>query len=144
MEHLHSIHLRQVQTRLGHIAYQLTKIQFGSAVPEDWSPSINAYQCAKQVVICVDLAGVDKAQIELSVEPRRLLLRGRRRLLAPEEAGLVHVLAMEIDEGVFARELLLPREVDPTAVRAEQRNGILWIWLPLEAPESPRRGGSLK
>jgi HSP20 family protein len=132
MEHLHRIHLRQIESRLGGIAYQLTRIQFGSVTPQDWSPSINAYQCSRQVVICVDLAGVDKSQIKLSVEPRRLLLRGRRRLLAPEESeGPLHVLAMEIDEGVFARELLLPREVDPAGVRAEQRNGILWIWLPL-------------
>ncbi len=43
------------------------------------------------------------------------------------------VLAMEIDEGPFSRELVLPSEVDPRAVRAEQRNGILWIWLPLAA-----------
>ncbi len=137
MEHLQSIHLRQIQSRLGNIVYQLTNVQFRSVVPQDWSPSINAYQCAQKVVICVDLAGVDKSQIELSVEPRRLLLRGRRRLLEPEKSeGPLQVLAMEIDEGTFARELLLPRAVDPSAVRAEQRNGILWIWLPLVTSES--------
>jgi len=40
-------------------------------------------------------------------------------------------LAMEIDHGPFQREIILPVEVDPNRVIAEQRNGLLWIYLPL-------------
>jgi HSP20 family molecular chaperone IbpA len=38
---------------------------------------------------------------------------------------------MEIDHGPFVREILLPIEVTPAEATAEQRNGFLWINLPL-------------
>jgi HSP20 family molecular chaperone IbpA len=41
---------------------------------------------------------------------------------------------MEIDQGAFEREIVLPVEVEPEQVRAEQREGLLWIWLPLAVP----------
>ena len=39
---------------------------------------------------------------------------------------------MEIDHGAFEREINLPRNVDRKSVHAEQRNGMLWIHLPLQ------------
>ena len=42
------------------------------------------------------------------------------------------VLAMEIDHGAFEREIELPLSVERERVTAEQRNGILWIHLPLQ------------
>jgi HSP20 family molecular chaperone IbpA len=38
---------------------------------------------------------------------------------------------MEIDYGRFERVLELPAEVDPNRVSAEQRDGLLWVDLPL-------------
>jgi HSP20 family molecular chaperone IbpA len=45
----------------------------------------------------------------------------------------VQLLAMEIDYGPFEREVLLPASVDIDNVHAEQRNGLLWISLPLKS-----------
>lgn len=133
MENLHRIHLRQIESRLGRIAFHLTKIQFQCSLPQTWGPAVNAYRFPAVILIAVDLAGVDKAGIELSVERRHIFLRGRRRLVMPEGiAGPVRqILAMEIDEGEFEREMVLPQDVEPEATRAEQRDGILWIELPL-------------
>ena len=39
---------------------------------------------------------------------------------------------MEIDYGPFIREVLLPTEVEIDEAHAEQRNGLLWISLPLK------------
>jgi HSP20 family molecular chaperone IbpA len=76
---------------------------------------------------------VDRSQIELRAEPRRVRLRGQRLPPEPGEAegAALQVLAMEIDHGAFEREIVLPAEVDPEQVEAEQRGGVLWIWLPL-------------
>ena len=41
------------------------------------------------------------------------------------------VLAMEIDHGAFERQIKLPSTVDRTRVKAEQKNGLLWVHLPL-------------
>jgi len=39
---------------------------------------------------------------------------------------------LEIDYGPFEREVELPAEVDVKQARAEQENGLLWIYLPLK------------
>jgi HSP20 family protein len=129
-----SIRWKLLHGQLGEIAYELTKVQFSQFHPaETWQPPINMYRCIDSLAICVELAGVEKESIDLQVEPRRVTLRGRR--LPPEPVGAelkpVQVLEMEIDYGSFERVILLPEEVDQGRVRAEQRNGILWVYLPL-------------
>jgi HSP20 family protein len=127
MERIRSIQLRWLQGELGHSPFSQL------AHSDGWRPSINAYRCSCCISICVDLAGVDKADIDLQVEPTRIVLRGIRS--APEPSGdepkAQQILAMEIDHGPFLRELRLPVEVNPSEATAEQRNGFLWIKLPL-------------
>ena len=81
----------------------------------------------------VDLAGVDRSLIDLSVEPRRLVIRGTRELPEPtgEEGSAQQLLAMEIDYGPFEREITFPVDVEIDKAHAEQRNGLLWISLPV-------------
>jgi len=136
MADIQNVRLRQLHGQLGAIVYELTRVQFSqSYATARWHPNINAYRCQKCLTICVDLAGIDKDEIDVRVEPQRLLLRGQRQ--APEPAGANlqarQVLAMEIDYGPFEREVLLPDEVEPGRVTAEQRNGLLWIYLPLRS-----------
>ena len=116
---------------------------FGSHFTEfcpvkSWTPTINAYQMPDSIEVCVDLAGVAKESIDLRIEPGKLWIRGVRRAPEPPpgpdggaESLPVQILAMEIDHGPFERALVLPREVNVDAVTAEQRNGLLWIRLPL-------------
>ena len=92
---------------------------------------MNAYRCEGCIRICFELAGVQRADIDLRIEPRRLLLRGTRRTPEPASARPQQILALEIDNGPFAREVRLPAEVIPEKVTAEQRDGLLWIELPL-------------
>ena len=137
MEDSPNVFLRRLESRLGGIVYQLTRVQFSPHHPPGaWVPAINAYRCEDGFVICVDLAGVDRSHVDVEVEPRRLWIRGQRQLPEPQESAgpPLHVLAMEIDHGPFAREVVLPAEVEPDEARAEQRNGLLWISLPLRSP----------
>ena len=96
---------------------------------------MNAYRCEGCIRVCFDLAGVDRANIDLRIEPRKLILRGTRPTPEPasSEGRSEQILAMEIDNGPFARELRLPVEVVPAEVTAEQRDGLLWIKLPLRS-----------
>lgn len=133
MEKIHSTYLRQLQGCFGDMTYEL-RIRYRSVAREQtWTPAINAYQCRDQIIVCVDLAGVDRQQIDLHAEPRRLRICGLRQPLETtgDEGPPLQVIALEIDQGVFQREISLPSEINPAAVRAEQRNGLLWIYLPL-------------
>ena len=136
MENIRSIRLKRLHGQLGEVAYQLTHVQFSRFyAPETWKPDVNAYRCAECVVICVDLAGVDRGQLDLQVEPRRLMIRGQRQAPEPPHPKhkAVQILVMEIDYGPFEREVLLPADVDPDRVTAEQRDGLVWIYLPFRS-----------
>ncbi len=104
-----------------------------SATPS-WTPAINVYRCADRFIVCLDLAGVNKQDLLVQAEPRRLRISGHR--LPPEPQGApcesLQVLVMEIDYGHFERELHLPEGIGPEQTVAEQRDGWLWIQLPLK------------
>lgn len=136
MEDITSVLLRRLQGRVGTIAYQLTQFNFSqSAPPNAWHPPLNAFLCDGQIRICVELAGVEKSTLDIRVEPRRLRIRGHRQVPEPcgTELQARQILAMEIDYGPFDRVVELPVDVEPAQVMLEQRNGLLWIQLPLRS-----------
>lgn len=84
----------------------------------------------------MDLAGVDPKDIELTVQPGRLSIRGYRS--APEPRSdkdldhafplkTVRLLAMEIDYGPFERAIPVPADADLARIATDWENGILWI-----------------
>jgi HSP20 family protein len=134
MDPTRNIKLRWVHGMLHDVTSELARLHFSRVGSHTWEPAINAYRCDKCIRVCVDLAGVDRSRIDLTVEPERLILRGVRDVPEPthEEGRAVQLLAMEIDYGPFEREVRLPASVDIEKVHAEQRNGLLWISLPLK------------
>jgi HSP20 family protein len=128
------LHYKNIKGQLGSVSFQLTNVQFGGGASDlRWSPPMNAYRCDSCFILCLELAGVSREEIDLTVDGRRLVLHGRRS--APEPDSTCHqptqVLAMEIDWGEFHRELTLPADVERENVRAEKKDGLLWIFLPL-------------
>jgi HSP20 family protein len=134
MDPIKNIKLRWLHGALHDITYELSRSQFCRFAAHAWEPAINAYRCETCIRICVDLAGVDRSVIDLTVEPRRVLIRGTRELPEPNysEGHAMQLLAMEIDYGPFEREVALPAEVEIDKAHAEQRNGLLWISLRLK------------
>ena len=134
MSPIRGIKLRWLHETLGDVTYELTRLQFTQLAPYRWRPAINAFQCDTGLRICVDLAGVDRTQVELTVEPQRVVLRGTREAPEPtsDEGRAVQMIAFEIDYGPFERVVELPSAVDVDEAQAEQRNGFLWIELPFK------------
>src|SRR5580658_10429337 len=86
---------------------------YGYFSNENWTPNVNLYETEMAYLVCCDLAGVDKEKIDIEVIDGRLRLRGNRvvpmKADAAEAPGTrVRVHLMEIDHGVFARDVELP------------------------------------
>jgi HSP20 family protein len=113
MDPIKSIKLRWLQGALHDITQELSRSQFSPFAPHAWEPAINAYRCENCILICVDLAGVDRSLIDLTVERRRLGIRGTRELPEPtgDEGCAQQLLAMEIDYGPFEREITFTVDV---------------------------------
>lgn len=132
MESGRTIKLRWVFSGPGDVAYELTRFRFARTIPT-WRPPVNVYRCEKSIRICVDLAGVPRAEIDLRVEPKQVVIRGTREAPDVSHASgrVIQMLIMEIDYGPFERTIDLPDEVNVRGAEAKQENGLLWISLPL-------------
>jgi HSP20 family protein len=100
-------------------------------------PNVDCYRSAdpRELIVIVELPGVDSTSLEVVVGERSLLVRGERP--RPRVEGRVYQ-QLEIEYGPFQRQVRLAEEVDPATARAHYENGILKISLPIaEAP--PRR-----
>ncbi len=78
MDPTRNIKIRWLHGMLGGVTYQVTGVRSSHFLPQKWQPAINAFRCEAAVRICVDLAGVDRSHIDLTVEPRRVVIRGTR------------------------------------------------------------------
>lgn len=104
---------------------------FRSSGRDSWDPPLNLYEIEDFFIVCVDLSGMQRRQIDVWVEGRILHIRGvRPKPEITEAAGKISVLTMEIDSGKFHRKVQLPRDVDADMVRATYRNGYVWIVMP--------------
>ncbi|HMO26595.1 MAG TPA: Hsp20/alpha crystallin family protein [Tepidisphaeraceae bacterium] len=116
---------------------QLKGNYYGFKTDEAFSPAVNLYETADAYLVCVDLAGVERDKIDLTVDHRQLRLRGRRATPLPEgtseERQRVRVHLMEIDHGSFCRDVELPEDVRSEQINASYRDGMLWIELPKAA-----------
>jgi len=134
-----TIHLANIQENFGKLAQQMGDLmddmiqrnfcRFRSS--QRWSPAVNLYEAEDRYVFCVELAGMDRRQINLHLEDRKITISGTRsspRLGKGQGTGRLHI--MEISEGAFLRELPIPPNVDRQRTTASYANGYLWIDLP--------------
>lgn len=93
-----------------------------------WQPLVNVYERADDIVVMVELPGVDKDKIRVDIEGDILRIEGERPARIPE--GTHHMQQMEIPVGRFARLLRLPRNAERENVEAEYDKGYLTITIP--------------
>jgi len=96
-----------------------------------WSPNTDVYESADDVIVKVELAGVDKESIRISLEEQAVVLDGvRRDPCGGESTAGYRFRQMEIEYGPFHRVIPVPYPVDGTNARAHMTNGILKVSLP--------------
>lgn len=121
--------------RGGRSSDPMSKAFFNYAPNDTWKPSVNLYENDSSYLVCVDLAGVDRSEIDVTVEDQVLRIRGTRAVPTPEEIAdvqrkRIRIHLMEIDHGNFSRDVELPENVHRDRISAAHRNGMLWIELP--------------
>ena len=96
-----------------------------------WVPNTDVYVTADGLVIKVELAGMRKEDLELTIESNRLKITGQR----PDgcRAQKCTFLVMEIDYGPFESVIELPPGYDLSQARAIYQNGFLRVDVPERA-----------
>ncbi len=102
-----------------------------SATAEAWRPPLSVWEGDREMVLCLDLPGVSRQELKLSLRGNALIVRGRR---ATGWDGL-RLALNERSLGVFERTILLPERVAADEPRAELKAGVLEIRLAKLQPE---------
>jgi HSP20 family protein len=95
------------------------------------APAVDLVETADGYELLVDLPGVDKKDLELSVENNVLSLKG--------DAAGKGFFRRETWQGSFRRTISLPPAADPEKVRAELKDGVLSVSIGKREELKPRQ-----
>jgi HSP20 family protein len=99
-----------------------------SAGDAHWIPNTDVYVTEGNLVIKVELAGMRREDLELTVEGNRLMISGQR----PDgtRGAKCKFLVMEINYGPFECVIEIPAGYDAREAKAGYQNGFLQIDVP--------------
>jgi len=101
-----------------------------------WSPALDLYQNNDNVVAVLELPGMRKEDIEISLHDGMLTISGERKR---SSANGEKAERTERYVGSFRRSMSLPVAVDANKVSATYRDGILTVTLPKAEEAKPKR-----
>ncbi|MDJ0925654.1 MAG: Hsp20/alpha crystallin family protein [Acidimicrobiia bacterium] len=102
-----------------------------------WMPRVDVLDNDSDLTVRTEVPGVDPESIDVTVEGGTLTVKGSRSFENEETTENYH--RKEIFEGSFERTILLPDGVDPEAVTAASKDGILEITIPKRPEVLPHK-----
>jgi HSP20 family protein len=105
-------------------------------------PSIDVSETDKEIEVTVDLPGLERKDVDISLENDVLSIRGEKKIeTKPDDKAdkggkdkTYHVA--ERSYGVFYRVIQLPPGIDPSKVQATMSKGVLKVTIPKPKPSS--------
>ena len=98
---------------------------------------VDVYETEKEVVVESAIAGVTAEELDISLEQDILIIKGERKDPAESDKEK-NYFVKECFFGPFEKEIILPKEVDTTQIKAKMKNGLLIIRLPKENGDSQK------
>ncbi len=100
-------------------------------------PPVDIFERGDDLIIRAEVPGLDKNEIDISVEDNRLVIKGERK--REREFNEENAYRLERAFGTFMRSFLLPKTVDSSKISASYTNGVLEITLPKAETAKPRK-----
>ena len=98
-------------------------------------PPINVFQQGEDIVVIIELAGIDKNELQIQAKDNTIRISGKKAVSYPKDVSLHR---RERSIGEFDRTLSIPLRIDADAIKAEYRDGILALHLPRSEQDKPR------
>jgi len=92
-----------------------------------WRPPTDVFEADSEVVILSEVAGMKRSDFSISLSNNILTIKGERK--EQSHHSRTRYRNMEINYGMFERNIYLPEDVDPNQISANYRNGYLEIKL---------------
>lgn len=101
-----------------------------------WAPVVDIFETEHDVVMNVELPGIDPKDVEVKVENQTLHIRGERKFEKKESEG--NYQRVERSYGSFYRSFTLPPSVSPENVSAQYKDGMLTLKLAKREEAKPK------
>jgi HSP20 family protein len=98
-------------------------------------PPINVFQQGDNLVAILELAGVNKSDLEIQAKDNTIRISGKKDVSYQEGASLHR---RERLSGMFDRTLTVPMQIDADGIKAEYRDGVLALFIPRAESDKPR------
>jgi HSP20 family protein len=118
-------------------AFEGLGLSRGAGEVEAWTPSVEIFERANNLVVRAELPGLDKDDVKVELTDDGLLIEGDRRREREErfEGGY----RSEIVYGHFHRMIPLPEGADMDQAKAQINNGVLEVVMPMTESRRPGR-----
>jgi len=107
-----------------------------SLTTSQFAPPADVYEDEHNVVLKVEVPGIDEKDIDVRVENNVLTVHGERKVDKEEKEE--NFRRIERQYGSFTRTFTLPSTVDAERIQADYDKGILKIVLPKKAEAKPK------
>ena len=94
----------------------------------DFVPTVNTREDKDAYHIEVDVPGVKKEDVDISIDKNLLTIKGKREVR--EEVQEDDYYRVESRYGTFSRSFTLPEKVDVDNIKAHSEDGVLEITIP--------------
>ena len=94
-----------------------------------WTPATDVVDLGHALLVQVEVAGADPADLRVEIDGSTLRVRGRRRLTFPKP-GRIRFHCLERQEGTFERQVEIFEPVNFAKATARIERGLLCIELP--------------
>jgi HSP20 family protein len=98
-------------------------------------PPINVFQQGDNLVAIIELAGINKSDLEIQAKDGTIRISGKKNVAYPEKVSLHR---RERLSGTFDRTLTVPIQIDAERIKAEYRDGVLALFIPRAESDKPR------
>jgi HSP20 family protein len=133
-----------VRSRLDRLFNQMLQDVWGNPLPTEgvaagrtWTPPVNIKETEEALQFTVELPGLTKDNIDITVENNVLTIAGERKFEKETKGEEYHRL--ERAYGAFSRSFTLPTGVRTDKVEADFANGVLHLTMPKQEGAKPRK-----
>ena len=99
----------------------------------EWYPLADVYDQEGEYLIAVDLPGIDRSALEITIDDNQLTIKGTRAIAETSTPR------PERPAGGFLRTFSVPGLVDQQSIHAAYKDGVLEVRLPKRKEEMAKR-----
>ena len=102
-----------------------------------WAPAVDIFETEHELVVKADLPDIKPEGLDIHVENNILTIRGERKF--EKKVTEDKYLRVERSYGSFSRSFSLANTVNPEAIKAEYKNGVLTLTIPKREEAKPKQ-----